>query len=84
MNTRDVVLPDLRRLRFQTVLGSGVAAGLPFVDSVFVEPPKPPDFATSFKREADDPDVPGWVVVEVLLVADSGRAVVFVAPLAAK
>lgn len=47
---------DIRLLRFQTVLGSGAEAALPFVVRVLEEPPRlEPDLATSFNLEADDP-----------------------------
>lgn len=72
------------RLRFQTKLGSGAPAGFPFTLKVLEAPPKLlPDFATSFRREAEDETV-GWGVVEADPAADSGRDVELVAFLDAR
>lgn len=76
---------DLRLLRFHTELPSGAAPDLPLVLRVLVEPPKLlPDFATSFRREAEEPGVPGPGVEEADPALESGRVVAFAGPLDAR
>jgi hypothetical protein len=71
---KDLMNSYLRRFLFQTELGSGAVAGLPFVVRVLVAPPRlEPDFATSFNLEAEDPEVPVGVVDVVFAADASGR-----------